>query len=740
MARDTGALTPTLAAALYADPSRTFTLTDAVGTASSGIITYTATVGSADLRKIITPGSAVVITGFSNADLNFDDGNNSGINTVGSLASTSKTRAIVASVPSASTFTVVSPVTITSTTVSGASGVLSQDTAVANRPLDNGVYWLPTSANANAQIGLEWGAQMARIQPNFADGVGGSDTNRSGTTKTITAASANGTQIDFTSTSHGLSQGQYIEVTGITNQAGASLDRVNTRYVISAVSTDHIFVNSVVTGSLYATNAAAVVLTPINGTVTATSATFSTTAGTIAYTTSTPHGYVVGQTINVSGAANENFSVKNAIITTNTSTTLTVQTPISPVSAVTFSGSNAVYAVPAGHNFGSGDKVWIKNITANNSHIATTSSEATILSVAPTSFTIATGAAGVTITSADTITLGTGANYAQAFKGVNGSFSGTARVGQADAQWGQAWLIPSGTLITGQDNNELALTSPAPSGFPGYVPAYTYPNVVGAIQTAENPQAVRAFKAAGFTNVTAVEYTTNTAGASITQVVYNGSTAVYTASSHGLVVGQTVTVPSVNLTTASGTATGAGVTYNSVITTTATHTFTVANASASATVTGIVGQWVAPKGLSISAITGNAAATSGVGVITVTTATPHGLKSGDLVGIAGATTDSNYRVAYVPGSSTLTGTAVTSITSPTSFTYANSAACTATNPTVTGGLVVAYNGVAISPVLASHGSTVSPGATNTAPSVGIIVNATPAPNGTGGGTTQNSYS
>jgi hypothetical protein len=718
-------------------------LTDAVGTASSGIITYTATVGTADLRKIIAPGSTIIITGFANADLNFDDGNNSGINTVGSLASTAKTRAIVASVPSASTFTIVSPVTITSTTVSGATAVLTQDAAVTNRPLDNGVYWLPTSANANAQIGLEWGAQMSRIQPNFADGVGGSDTNRSGTTKTITAAVASGVQIDFTSASHGLSAGQYIEVTGITNKAGASLDRVNTRYVISAVATNTVTVNSVVTGSLFATNAAAVVLTPINGTVTATSATFSTTAGTIAYTTSTPHGYVVGQTVSVSDAANENFSVKNAIITTNTSTTLTVQTQISPVTALSVSAAttNATYTVAGTHNFGAGDKVWIKNITiaSGGATVATTSSEATILSVTPTSFTVATGAAGITATSGNTFTLGTGANYAQAFKGVNGSFSGTARVGQADGSWGQAFVIPSGTLITGQDNNELALTSPAPSGFPGYVPAYTYPNVVGAIQTSENPQAVRAFKAAGFTNVNAVEYTTNTAGASITQVVYNASTAVYTASSHGLVVGQTVTVPSVNQTTASGTATSAGVTYNSVITTTATHTFTVANASAAATITGIVGQWVAPKGVSISTITGNAAATSGVGVITVTTATPHGLKTNDLVGIAGATTDSNYRVAYVPGSSTLLGTTVTGVTSPTSFTYANSAACTATNPTVTGGLVVAYTGVAISQVLASNGSTVSPGATNTTPSVGIIVNATPAPNGTGGGTTQSSY-
>jgi len=742
MARDTGALTPTLAAALYADPSRTFTLTDAVGTASSGIITYTATVGTADLRKIIAPGSTVVITGFANADLNFDDGNNSGINTVGSLSSTAKTRAVVASVPSASTFTVVSPVTITSTTVSGATAVLTQDSAVTNRPLDNGAYWLPTAANANAQIALEWGAQMARIQPNFADGVGGSDTNRSGTTKAITAASANGTQIDFTSTSHGLSQGQYIEVTGITNQAGASLDRVNTRYVISAVSTDHIFVNSVVTGSLYATNAAAVVLTPINGTVTATAATFSTTAGTIAYTTATPHGYVVGQVISVSGAANENYNVKSSVITTNGASTLTVQTPLSPVSAVTFSGSNAVFAVPAGHNFGSGDKVWIKNITANNTHVATTSSEATILSVAPTSFTIATGAAGVTITSGDTITLGTGANYAQAFKGVNGSFSGTARVGQADAQWGQAWLIPSGTLITGQDNNELALTSPAPSGFPGYVPAYTYPNVVGAIQTAENPQAVRAFKAAGFTNVSAVEYTTNTAGASISQVVYNGSTAVYTATAHGLVAGQTVTVPSVNLTTASGTATGAGVVYNAVITTTAANTFTVASASAAATITGLVGQWVAPKGVSISTVA--AGGTAAGSTVTITTATPHGLKVGDKIGIAGTFSATGYTFGYIPGSpegSATIGTAVASVTSPYVFTYAAPATLSSTTPGLSAstGLVIAYNGIAVSQVLASNGSAVTAGSTNTTPSVGIIVNATPAPNGTGGGTTQSSY-
>lgn len=756
MARDTGALTPTLAASLYADPVRSFAVASAVAATAAGTVTYTLTLPSnvSDLRKIITLGSAVTVSGVTSTDIatyssyfNFDDGASRTAGTQGTLNSATGSKGVVTGVTT-NTVTITSPA-VNSTNLGGsdrsvtpASATLVQDSAVANQPLDNGSSWLPTSANGNAQIALEWGMQMARIQPNYADGVGGSDLIRLGVTKPITAATATGSQIYFFSASHGLSYGQYIEVTGITNKAGVPIDRVNTRYVISAVSTDLIYVNSNYNGPMLAANAAAVVLTPINGTNTVSAATFSTTAGTIAYTTSNPHGYVAGQTVNVTGAANENFNARNAIVTTTSSTTLTIQTPISPVTGVTFSGTNAVYAVTAGHNFGAGDKVWIKNITANNTHVATTSSEATILSVTPTSFTVATGAAGITIASGDTITLGTGTNYAQAFKGVNGSFSGTALLGQADGSWGQAWLIPSGTLIPGQDNNELALTSPAPSGFPNYVPAYTYPNVVGSIQTAENPQAVRAFKAAGFTNVNAVEYTTNTAGSAISQVVYNGSTAVYTATAHGLVAGQTVTVPSVNLTTASGTATGAGVVYNAVITTTAANTFTVASASAAATVTGLVGQWAAPKGVSISTVV--AAGTAAGSTITVTTATPHGLKVGDKIGIAGTFSATGYTFGYLPGSadgSSTVGTAVASVTSPYVFTYAAPAALSNTTPGLSAntGLVIAYNGIAVSQVLASNGSTITAGATNTSPSVGIIVNATPAPNGTGGGTSQTSY-
>ena len=744
MARDTGALTPTLAAALYADPSRTFTLSAA--TSASNVITYTATVGSADLRKILSVGSAVVITGFTEAGYNFDDGNNSGINTVGNIASTAKTRAVVASVPSASTFTVVSPVTISDATASG-TGTLYQDSAVSGQPLDNAASltkngtWLSPTANANARIAVEWGPQMARIQPNFADGVGGSDTNRSGTTKAITAAVANGTQINFTSTSHSLSQGQYIEVTGITNPAGQSVHQVNTRYVISAVSTDNIYVNSTYTGPLLAANAAAVVLTPINGTVNATTATFSTTAATIAYTTATPHGYVAGQVINVSGAANENYNVKNAVITTNTSTTLTIQSQISPVTAVSVSATTtyATYTVAGVHNFAAGDKVWVKNITANNTHTATNSAEISIISVTPTSFTVATGASGITITSGDTITIGTGASYGQAFKGVNGSFSGTARVGQADGSWGQSWLIPSGTLITGQDNNELALTSPAPSGFPDYTPAYTAPYVLGSLQTPENPQAVRAFDAAGFSN-TVASYTvagitaTNGNGTMITAASGDGTSWTYTAAAHTLVAGQIVNISNL----------GAFNAKNAVITSATTNSFTIANTSSPTALSGLtaaagnLGAWFAYNTLPASAVT--IAATAAGSVATVTTSVNHGLKVGDVIGIGGTTSVTGFRFAYLPTSAgtsyaagTLTpGTTVASVISPTQFTYLTPATASSTTLSLTNGFVHAFNGTVTAQSL-------SAGSTSTNKALVVTVSAVPSASTNAGGTVQNNY-
>jgi hypothetical protein len=748
MARDSGVLTSAKAAALYADPTRSFTVASAVAATASSTITYTLTLpsGVSDLRKTISVGASVTVTGVVTGDIatyfsyfNFDDGAlaTAGASS-GNLNSATGSKGVVSAV-STNTVTITSSA-ITSANLGGAdrsvspsAATLTQDSAVGNQPLDNAPTttkngtWLPTSGD-NVAIDMVWGPQMARIQP---------DDDRTATVP-ISAAVANGIQIDFTSTSHSLSKGQYIDVTGITNAAGVYLDRVNTRYVIAATATDHIFVNSVVTGALVATNAAAVVLTPINGTQNVTAVTFSSSAATVQYTTSTPHGYVVGQQISVTGSSNEYYNLKNSVITTNDSTTLTVNSPSNPVTGVSVSSTTtyATYSVAGPHSFNPGDKVWITNITTNNSAIATTSSDATILSVTPTSFTVATGAAGITATPSNTFTIGATSKAIKAL----GSFTAPARLGQSDAAWGQAFVVPSGRLVTGQDNNEIAKSNL--SGYPGYAPVYTYPNVVGSIQTADNPQAVRAFKAAGFTNVSALEYTNSTAGATISQVAYSGSAAVYTATAHGLVAGQTVTVPTVNLTTANGTLTGAGVTYNAVITTTAANTFTVASASASSTVTNLVGQWVATKGISISTVA--AAATAAGSTVTVTTATPHGLKIGDKIGIAGTFSATGYTFGYIPGSpdtSTTVGTAVTGVSSPFVFTYAAPATLGNTTPGLTAstGLVMAYNGIAVGQVLATNGAAITGGSTNTVPSVGIIVNATPAPNGTGGGTAQSSY-
>ena len=746
MARDTGALTPTLAATLFADPQRTFTATagaSLIASTVSNVISYTVG-GTVNLSKNLVAGTVITITGFSNAAFNFDDGSTRALGVTGSVASTVKAKAVVASVTGTNTFTVVSPVTISDANETNTTtAVITQDAFVGNQPLDNSSTWVSPNANANVRIGLEWGPQMARIQPNFADGVGGSDTNRSGTTKAITAASANGIQINFTATGHGLSQGQYIEVTGITNPAGQSVHQVNTRYVIASIGSgsDNIYVNSTYTGSLLAANAAAVVLTPINGTQNVTAATFSTTAATIAYTTATPHGYVVGQVINVSGAANENYNLKNAVITTNGASTLTVQSQISPVTAVSVSATTtyATYTVAGVHNFAAGDKVWVKNITANNSHTATNSAEVSIISVTPTSFTVATGASGIIITSSDTITIGTGASYGQAFKGVNGSFSGTARVGQADGSWGQSWLIPSGTLITGQDNNELALTSPAPSGFPGYVPAYTAPYVLGALQTPENPQAVRTFDVAGFPN-TVASYTvagitaTNGNGTMITAASGDGTSWTYTAAAHTLVAGQIVNVSNL----------GAFNAKNAVITSATTNAFTIANTSSPTALSsltaaaGNLGAWFAYNTLPASAVT--IAATTAGSVATVTTSVSHGLKVGDVIGIGGTTAVTGFRFAYLPTSAgtsyaagTLTpGTTVASVISPTQFTYATPATASSTTLSLTNGFVHTYNGVVTAQSL-------SAGSTSTAPSTTVIVSAVPSAAGNAGGTVQNNY-
>lgn len=692
MARDTGPLTSALAAVQFNDPSRTFALTAA--TSVSNVITYTATVGSADLRKILSVGSAVVITGASNNDFNFDDGNNRAYGTVGSLSSTSKVRAVIASIPSASTFTVVSPVSISDASVASALGAtLYQDTSVGNQPLDNASTW-KSADQGNIVIAREWG-NTAPIQPN---------TDRLGTTKPISAATANGVQIALTSASHGLTVGQYIQVNNLTNAAGKPVDRVNTRYVIAATATNTITVNSTFTGALVAASAQAVVLTPLNGTQNVTDATFSTAASpntaTIAYTTATPHGYVVGQTVNVVGASNENFNAVAETIVATGATSVTLQTPIYPVTAVSVATGSAdvTYTIPAGHGLATGEKVWIKNITTNNAAVAATSSEATIKSVTPTSFTIASGSGGVNATTGNTFTYATGADYAQAFKGVNGSFSGTARLNQADSSWGQAFAIPSGTLLASQDNHDR-VTNPD-SAYPDFTPKFTPPYVVGALQAPDNQQAIRAFKAAGFTNISPIYAKSSTgaangtAGTQITAASGDGTNWTYTANAHGLVPGQIVTVSNV----------GAFNVKDAVITTTAANTFSVANTTQPTALSGLtapnLGSWSAYNTLSASSI--SLAATAAGSVATVTTATPHGLKVGDIIGIGGTTTVTGFKFAYVPTSvvstnyaaGTLTaGTAVASVTSPTVFTYLTPATASSTTLGLTNGLVNAYNSI-----------------------------------------------
>jgi hypothetical protein len=718
MARDTGPLTSSLAATLFNDPARTFTLTDAVATASSGIITYTATVGSADLRKILTPGSTVVITGFSAADLNFDDGNNRAIGTVGTLASTSKTRATIASVPSASTFTVVSPVAISDRTVSSATGTLFQDTAVANNPFDNVAgttttgTWL-SSDSGNQVVAREWG-NTNPIQP---------DTDRLGTTVALATSAplGNGAQVTYTVSSHSFLPGQTVSIQGVVP------DVYNYENItIAATTSTTIVVNATATAPVTSyTKGSIVNVKKLGGTqaqvASATGATATGSVKVLAFTTQFEHNLNSGQIASIIGSSNNEYNVQNAVVTTTGAKTFTVPAKtftINKVSGTSGSGAvgdgtNVLYYTNAPHGYSVNDKV-------------------SIYGMAPTAYNVADGsviAAGLTATSfaiANTATAAVTTLAGTAIK-QSGTFSTDATtpvyVSLGDYGWNSTYSYPSGTLVAGLDNHDRVKNSD--SSYPAFTPVYTAPYVLGAIQTPENPQAVRAFKAAGFTNVNAAYFTTSTGGSAISQVVYNGSTAVYTATAHGLVQGQVVNIP--NVTGTAGNVT-TGVINNAIISTSNTNTFTIASTVASATITGLTGQWFSPKGIAISSI--SATATAAASVVTVVTSTAHGLKANDTVGIAGGTSDVSYIKSYVPSSTTSTGVTVASIVSPTSFTYALPAAATSASPTVTGGLVIAYNGVVTAQSVTG---------TTTTPSTAVTISATPGPNGTGGGTSQSSY-
>jgi hypothetical protein len=671
------------------------------------VITYTATQSTN-----LVVGQPVTITGFSTTTYNYTDGSNRNLNTTGTLNSSVATEGVVASVSTdKKIFTITAPVsaTVDSEGSQATGGTLVQDSLVTKSQW--GQTWLPT-ANASAtgaasisqpRIDRAWGKNNA-IQPND-DRLTGAQ---------INSASGNGTQVTYvmSTTAHGLVSGQTVTIQGLT-PSKFNLDAV--QLASASSGTTSVVVNSTVTGSVTATSTGSVIVpryTTGGQTITVASATGASGTSSVkvlTYTTNQDHNLRSGQVVSVLNASNINYNVRDAVVTTTGAKTFTVTAPDSQIvsvsgtngSGVVGDGTNVLYNTGiVAHGLVGGDVVSIYNM-APSGYNAT---NATVLtSPAPTVTTFA-----IANTTATAVTA-----YGLAFKN-SGTFTAPATVSVGDNGWSGTYSYPSAQLVPDLDNHDTVTKAAFIAG-DAYA-TLTVPGVVGLYNTPEAPNAIRVFKAAGFTNVTDFDSAKSTASSQITAVSGNGTIWTYTASAHGLVAGQLVTVQGV----------GAFNVTNAVISTTATNTFSVANTTqptALSSLTGVnQGVWSAYNGL---AATFSLAATAAGSVMTVTTTADHGLRVGDIIGIGGFFTSvTGVGFAYLPGSVTstnyaantlTTGTAVTAITGPKTFTYATPTdASSTTLALVSGsGRVLAYNGIVTAQSLTAGSTSTTPSTVGT---------------------------
>ena len=146
-------------------------------------------------------------------------------------------------------------------------------------------------------------------------------------TATITNATTTGSLITYTATNTFVA-GQVVTISGITGFTNANLTNA---IIASATGSNFTVVSAVATQSYTAGGTATVAVSNTTATVTAAAQTASTSIMT--YTTSAAHGFIVGQTITITGLSGTNAALANlsniAIATVPSNTTFTASVPFS---------------------------------------------------------------------------------------------------------------------------------------------------------------------------------------------------------------------------------------------------------------------------------------------------------------------------------------------------------------------------------------------------------------------------
>jgi len=271
-------------------------------------------------------------------------------------------------------------------------------------------------------------------------------------TATITNATTTGSVITYTATNT-FTAGQVVTITGIVGFTNANL----TNAIITSATGSSFTVNSAVATQSYTSGGTATVAVS-NTTATVTAAALTANTNTVTYTTSAAHGFLVGQTVTITGLSGTNSALANlaniTIVTVPSSTTFTVSVPFSTsaIALTSQSGTatsyNAVYSYVYSTNaqiFAATQLVGVSGLTTTGYNVGSTPILSVSTLAAPTSTTYAFGFT-VSVPSTLTTTLSAQTGTASALPAI-GTFIHNNTGGGLDEVWLYATNLTNSAVV-----------------------------------------------------------------------------------------------------------------------------------------------------------------------------------------------------------------------------------------------------------------------------------------------------
>jgi hypothetical protein len=271
---------------------------------------------------------------------------------------------------------------------------------------------------------------------------------------TVTAASGSGTVITYTATNTFV-PGQIVTVTGLTTTTGATLNIAG--MIIATASSTQFTVNNTTVGTAAATQTGTATILA-NTAATVNTAALTANTSSILYTTSAAHGFIVGQTITITGLSGTNNALANlanvTIVTVPSTTTFTVSVPFSTsaIALTSQSGTatsyNAVYSYVYSTNaqiFAATQLIGVSGLTTTGYNIGSSPILSVATLAAPTASTYAFSFT-VSVPSTLTTTLSAQTGTASALPAI-GTFIHNNTGGGLDEVWLYATNLTNSAVV-----------------------------------------------------------------------------------------------------------------------------------------------------------------------------------------------------------------------------------------------------------------------------------------------------